>query len=281
MDKFEIFCSELNTIVSLKEDLFEQDLDCDEKIKNFEEQNNVIIPKELRCYYQVTGRQQNIHQAPHAGIVELDSLKVYHSDQYGDYLLLASTEYDPYGYFFDSGKVMRSFANRCHWEVKLFGDLGSLLIHSLAENMLKKFENNIFVKLRYPKTEHYREYISEKLNLKNFTSIDNEYYTAFYDKEQKILALFDYDETNRLILACDNADVLSEAARSYPFVWKRQNGKKVQNPSKFVKGECPQSFEEKLEMIRAQGNRMKKSLIFVQNYLFFAYDLTKNIIIGS
>ena len=30
-----------------------------------------------------------------------------------------------------------------------------------------------------------------------------------------------------------------------------------------------------------QGNRMKKSLIFVQNYLFFAYDLTKNIIIGS
>ena len=30
-----------------------------------------------------------------------------------------------------------------------------------------------------------------------------------------------------------------------------------------------------------QGNRMKKSLIFVQNYLFFVYDLTKNIIIGS
>ena len=30
-----------------------------------------------------------------------------------------------------------------------------------------------------------------------------------------------------------------------------------------------------------QGNRMEKSLIFVQSHLFFTYDLAKNIIIES
>lgn len=251
MDKFEIFRKELNILLSLKEDLFEKDPDCDEKIKNFENENHITMPQELRYYYQVTGRQEKIHQNPYTRIFEIENLQISHNDQYGDYLFFASSAYETYGYFFNCHKLMKSSESRQHWQVKLFSDLDSLLIHSLAESMLKKFDNHIFVKLRYPKDEHYRGYISDKLNIHNFTSIGNEYYTAFYDENKKILALFDYDEVNRLLLACDNREALSEAAKSHQFVWKRQNGKKVHNPSKFVKGECPASFEEKLEMIRS------------------------------
>lgn len=297
MERFLLFCQELKEIIALKPELFEINNDFNQKLTHLESEN-VIFPKELKFYYEVTGCQKKIYHHSIFQFCELKDLKIQLDQKHGKYIFFCQNSVPYYYAYFLKDSIVRTSDDQKHWHGSL--RIENILLYILSNTMIENFDNKIFVKMKYAgakviesgvtedgvpyKIKDYPELISRKLSVRNISLIDDLEETAFCDTNRKIFAYFNYYSSNKLLMACDHAEVLEHSAGEYSVVWRKKNGKKVQNPSRYIKGESPHSFAEKLDIIRAvipyarkvKYHRSNQNLPETLDYFYQCFSKTQN-----
>lgn len=303
MDRLNGFCQEVKALVSLKPELFEDAPDRSYLLDQMEKKHNIAFPKEFRCFYQIIGKR-NFKKYGYVKLLDIEEFQIGHDEKQGNYLIFAKSRKEDYALFFKSNIVLKekgdfSWHPVYHNEDNQQSLTKFLLIH-LSLSITQVFQNAVSVKLKYSQAKvietmiaadgkkevirDYPEYICESFGLTKSIADECVEESALYDTERKLFAYFDYYSGNKLMIFCDDHDELFNAVGNYPFIWRKQNGKKILNPSKFVKGEPPKSFEEKLDMIRSiipwarkvKYKEINHELPYYLNYFFSCFSKTEN-----
>lgn len=251
MNEIELFSHELSRVLSTQSVIKVDTCDIEQKITQFEQTHHITLPVILKQYYRLTGKQSEIYQTSDYKVYDVEHIEVCNDEELGEYLVFASRMNNTYGFFLRTNTFMHSSAARIVWGTHHMGDLKSFLLYSMVGTLISCFENVISVKLSYVKVEDddYPNYIAEKISVPPICSIDHVYYTAFCNAETRMLAFFNNDSSPKLLLGCDDYDALSAVMQSQKCTLRKKDGYRVQNPAKYVKGEPPMNFSQKMDMI--------------------------------
>lgn len=303
MDRYNEFCREIRELISLKPELFEETPVSAEMLDRIEKEHKIKFPDEFRFFYQIIGNRK-FKKYYYVKLLDIEEFECKHDDKYGDYIIFAKSRNEEYALFFYDGVVLKEkgefgWHNTYHYEDNQQSLTKFLLIY-LSLSLMQTFENAVSVKMKYSQAKvsetdilpngkkrvirDYPEYICSSLGLTRSVADENVEETTLFDTGRKLFAYFDYYSGNKLMLFCDDRDVLVNAVGNLPFVWKKQDGKKILNPSKFIKGEPPESFEEKLDMIRSiipwarkvKYQEASNELPYYLNYFFCCFSKTDN-----
>lgn len=250
MKKTDIFLDNLKKIIQLKKDIFIENEDIDNQIRLFEQENGIQLPMALKLFCLYSQALIDIYNKSNIRILSVKDFKIYDHNEYGKCILFAESQVYHFGYSLDNQLVIQS-SIMIVWNVYFLRDLESFILFHFAEALLQTFDNIASVKLSYAKVhdDGYSNYAASNVNMNIMCAIDHSWYSSFYESDKKILALFDYDSSSKLLLACDDKNTLIEFIGKLNYIMKKQDGYLVQNPNKYIKGKPPKWIDEKILMI--------------------------------
>ena len=238
------FLNDLTELVRLKSRLFEEKRSIAAQLGSDSRQT---LPRQLRDYYIHAHSRSDIFAKAPVRILRPYELTIEEHD--GEKLVVfarSADGYYVYGYSAARDAVMQSHGSVV-WSVCHLSDAGSFILYYLSQALTGFFDNITSVSISFPPAaDDYSGYAAECVGMDRFGTLRHSYYSAFRLTSKALLAVFDYDSSRRLIVACDDGKALAVqlgAMRHRPI---KLDGLPVQDPHRYIKGEPPRSFCDRL-----------------------------------
>ena len=244
----DVFLHDLTELIKLKSELF---VDKSNTTAPLSPEICMLIPYQLRDYYTFAISCIDIFSEAPVRILRFDEMTIEERDDEKILIFARSNDrYYVYGYSYERSIVMQSHGSIV-WSSCFMSDIGNFILFHLSCALLGHFNNIAAVSINCSKaTNHnYSEYAAKRIGLDMFRTLHNSYYSAFYHSDLKLLSVFNYDSSKRFLLACDDPEVLTEQLGSQKYRFIKLNGRQMQDPRRYIKGDPPKCFIDKLLMI--------------------------------
>lgn len=247
---FDSFQNDIRTLQMIAPRVFHP-LDAAAQIQLTEAEHRILFPQVLRFYYEETGDQRALF--PKSAVVRIlnaANLTAGLDLKHGPYLVFAESASYKYAYFERSKQVMSITHTGRIWNPLPFPSLAEFLLYYLAKGIMAQLCNSILAPpIKAPRNTDRIQYTEQTLGCRRALCAENPYYFILFSQEHSFIGEYDYDRQKKYLFASDNHDVIQAIVQQANSVWITEHGCKRQNPAKYLGGEPPNTFFERIRMI--------------------------------